>query len=104
MTTVPSLSEYRRTPGRKQTVQTLQLLHAFVGSPLAWRYGYELSRVTGLRHGTIYPQLERLESAGLLDSRWEASKGIGSRQRHMFRLTRSGIVAATDLLSKAGWC
>ncbi len=35
------------------------------------RYGFEVMKVTGLKSGTIYPLLRRLESSGLVESRWE---------------------------------
>ena len=83
--------------------QTLQLLLAFLGRPDEWRYGYELSRVTGLRHGTLYPQLTRLEASGLLEGHWEEEgKGPG-KPRHMYRLTEFGETAAAALLAQEGW-
>jgi PadR family transcriptional regulator, regulatory protein PadR len=40
-----------------------------------------------LSEGTVYPALYRLERAGLLTSRWDAS---GARKRRVYRVTRAG--------------
>jgi len=34
-------------------------------------YGFDIIDATGLRSGTVYPLLRRLEEAGLVRSRWE---------------------------------
>jgi DNA-binding PadR family transcriptional regulator len=33
--------------------------------PRAWQYGYELSQITELKSGTLYPILMRLSDRGL---------------------------------------
>ena len=50
-------------------IALLQELHTSGG----WLHGYELSRRTGLKPGTLYPLLERLSVRLLLESRWEDS-------------------------------
>ena len=69
---------------------TQHLLKAFLARPNEWRHGYELSTTTGLRHGTIYPQLLRLEAQGVLESFWEEDHKGRGRPRHVYRLTKSG--------------
>jgi len=57
------------------------------------RYGFDIMDTTGLPSGTVYPALRRLESEGLIDSRWEAEKDALAEQRparKYYRLTRSG--------------
>ncbi len=46
---------------------------AMVLQALDWgyRYGFDIADATGLRGGTVYPILRRLEDAGLVRSRWE---------------------------------
>ncbi len=39
-------------------------------SPRRWRYGYDLSKETGLKSGTLYPLLIRLSDQGLLEAEW----------------------------------
>ena len=77
--------------------QTLAVFRAFVGG--SWRYGYDLSRETGIRSGTLYPILMRLSGRGLLESRWEES--AGGRRRRSHRLTGAGIAYAEARLAEA---
>jgi len=46
--------------------QTLLVLDAFLERAEEWKYGYDLSRVTGLKSGTLYPILMRLVSRASL--------------------------------------
>lgn len=71
--------------------QTRALLARFAEQPQAWQYGYELSKVTGLGSGTLYPTLARLSEQGLLESEWRPSLQPGRPPRHAYRLTSSGI-------------
>ena len=48
--------------------QTLRLFAALLAEPARWRYGYDLSRETGLASGTLYPILMRLSAQQLLDN------------------------------------
>jgi DNA-binding PadR family transcriptional regulator len=62
-----------------------------------WRHGYDLSRRTGLKSGTLYPILMRLGDQGLLESRWEESERPGRPPRHAYRLTSEGVESARAL-------
>jgi len=73
--------------------QTLQVLGSFSQKPSRWRYGYELSRETGLKSGTLYPILMRLAKHELLETRWEQTEQ-GVPPRHTYRLTSKGIELA----------
>ncbi len=55
------------------------------------RYGYDLTKETSLRPGTLYPLLMRLADQGMLESQWEASPHPGRPARHAYRLTNLGI-------------
>jgi PadR family transcriptional regulator PadR len=69
-----------------QAIDTLAALRDEGG----WLHGYELSRRTGLKPGTLYPILERLALRGMLEGRWEQSP-LGKRPaRHAYRLTDIG--------------
>ena len=70
--------------------QTLRVLERFVERPTAWRYGYELSRETGLKSGTLYPILMRLAKYSLLETKWATTED-GVPPRHTYRLTPNGI-------------
>lgn len=73
--------------------QTLLLLERFLERPSAWRYGYELSRETGLKSGTLYPILMRLAEYSLLETKWVATEE-GVPPRHTYRLTSQGMELA----------
>ncbi|MCA1708308.1 MAG: PadR family transcriptional regulator [Actinobacteria bacterium] len=64
-------------------------------------YGFELSKITGLKSGTLYPILARLESAGWLCSGWESSDTPGRPRRRYYRLTGVGAAAADRHLANA---
>src|SRR5436190_22568691 len=77
--------------------QTRALLAALLDGPGAWRHGYDLSKETGLRSGTLYPLLIRLSEQGLLESRWQEAERPGLPPRHVYRLTASGVAFAREL-------
>jgi len=70
--------------------QTLLVLDAFLDQVDEWKYGYDLSRVTGLKSGTLYPILMRLSERKLLDTEWEKTEP-GRPPRHMYRFTPEGL-------------
>jgi len=77
--------------------QTLRVLERFVESPTAWRYGYELSRETGLKSGTLYPILMRLAKYSLLETKWVTTED-GVPPRHTYRLTPDGAAFVRSAL------
>jgi DNA-binding PadR family transcriptional regulator len=79
------------------SVQTRDLLIAMLQQPSAWHYGYELSKQTGLKSGTLYPLLIRLSDAGLLQSRWQEPERPGKPPRHAYQLTTNGLALARSL-------
>ena len=81
--------------------QTLRLFEALLADPARWRYGYDLSRETGLASGTLYPILMRLSGQQLLDTGWEAADEPGRPPRHTYRLTADGIELAQSRLAAA---
>lgn len=80
--------------------ETLQVLENFLARPAEWRYGYDLSRGTGLKSGTLYPILMRLEKHKLLEARWVTTEK-GVPPRHTYRLTPNGLELAQSRLSEA---
>jgi DNA-binding PadR family transcriptional regulator len=81
--------------------QTRDLLSTFLKDPKAWRHGYELSKETGLKSGTLYPILMRLSDQGLLESRWRDAEEPGRPPRHIYRLTIRGAAFARRLASES---
>src|SRR6059058_972027 len=86
---------------RKCSRQTLALLGALMEQPRTWQHGYELSKGTGLKSGTLYPILIRLSDQGLLDSRWKDAERPGRPPRHVYRLTASGLALAREQVKVA---
>jgi DNA-binding PadR family transcriptional regulator len=72
------------------------LLAAFLDRAQMWRHGYDLSKETGLRSGTLYPLLMRLSEQGLLEQRWQEAERPGLPPRHVYRLTASGLTLARE--------
>lgn len=83
------------------TLQVLTLLEALTDDLTAERYGFELSKATGLKSGTLYPILARLESAGWLSSGWESAEVTSRPRRRYYRLTGVGADAARRHLANA---
>lgn len=79
------------------SAQTRQLLEAMMRHPRNWQYGYELSKVTGLKSGTLYPLLMRLSDQGFLESCWQEPERVGRPPRHAYRLTSTGLELARSV-------
>jgi PadR family transcriptional regulator PadR len=87
-----------RTP--RISPETLRVLEKFVERPSDWHYGYELSRETGLKSGTLYPILMRFERCTWLEARWVVTED-GVPPRHTYRLTPNGLEWARTQLAEA---
>ncbi|WP_414689195.1 PadR family transcriptional regulator [Nocardioides sp. PD653] len=73
---------------------------ALLASPHSVHWGYELSRSTGVRAGTMYPILGRMLDSGWLHDGWEEPGSNGGRPpRRYYRLTEVGIAELTSLLA-----
>jgi PadR family transcriptional regulator, regulatory protein PadR len=81
---------------RRSSAHTLALFAVLTKRRQVWQYGYQLSQLTGLKSGTLYPILMRLCDRGLLESKWQPSPQRGRPPRHMYRLTDSGAVFARN--------
>lgn len=82
------------------TRQTLDILAVMSEDPLVERYGLEIAKATGLKSGTMYPSLARLEEAGILASRWEDvdARTVGRPRRRLYSLTAEGArIASLEL-------
>jgi DNA-binding PadR family transcriptional regulator len=66
------------------------LLAALLGAHGRWSYGYELASLTGIKSGTLYPLLIRLEAQGHLEAEWQQPAASGRPPRHAYRLTAAG--------------
>ncbi|HEX8573557.1 MAG TPA: helix-turn-helix transcriptional regulator [Allosphingosinicella sp.] len=85
------------------------LLAALAAAGREWSYGYELASLTGIRSGTLYPLLIRLEAQGYLDAEWQQPAAAGRPPRHAYRLTAAGRrlalaeAAGPDPAAARGW-
>ena len=76
--------------------QTRILLAAFLDRSRQWRHGYDLSKETGLKSGTLYPLLMRLCEQDLLEAMWQKPDRSGLPPRHAYRLTAQGLALAQE--------
>ena len=76
------------------------ILHAIADGN---RFGFEIMDATGLTSGTVYPALDKLESVGYLESRWEDAR-VARRDkrppRRYFDLTAAGARALATGLTR----
>ena len=86
--------------GVRMSPQTVLVVDALLLDHSEWRYGYDLSRATGLKSGTLYPILVRLAERKWLEARWEHA-GDDGKPRHMYRLTTEGRRAARAFVQRA---
>ena len=65
--------------------------------PLEWCYGYDLMKSTGIKSGTLYPILMRLDERDLLESKWLEPEHVGKPARHAYRLIEAGLKVAYEI-------
>jgi PadR family transcriptional regulator len=78
------------------------LVLAVLGSLAAEQYGYTLRKALGglgieIDEGTLYPLLRRLETQGLLESRW---KEEDRRPKRFYRLSPEGKAILKQLTAE----
>src|SRR5438045_6438763 len=79
------------------TYSTAVILHAVANGYL---YGFDITDITGVPGGTVYPALRRLEEAGYLTSKWEEPRIAQAEPRpprKYYELTPAG----RDVLAEA---
>ena len=85
---------------RRLSPQTLATLDVLMRAPEAWFYGLEIASATGLKSGSLYPILIRLDARGLVESRWLAPEKQGRPARHAYRITNAGRSAFRTATTK----
>lgn len=83
-----------RTPN--SSPHTRAVLTALAATHPRPSYGYDLSKATELKSGTLYPILQRLHEQGYLDAQWEDSPHPGKPPRHIYTLTPQGLTLARE--------
>lgn len=64
-----------------------------------FRHGFDIMDASGLKSGTVYPVLRRLEDAGMLRAKWEAVADARDAQRpprRYYQMTGAGMKALAD--------
>ncbi len=64
-----------------------------------FRHGFDIIDASGLKSGTVYPILRRLEDAGMLRARWESITDARDAQRpprRYYQVTGAGEQALRD--------
>ena len=86
--------------GLQMTVQTQAVLRVLLDDPLGEHYGLEIAQAAGLRSGSLYPILARLEREGWATSDWEQvnQRQVGRPRRRYYTLTPDGAVWAEQAL------
>jgi hypothetical protein len=84
-----------------QVLQVLQVLHALLADPTREKYGLELSKNSGIAHGTMYGILARLEDWGWLDNRLDYYADRATPPRRYYRLTSDGTEQARAAVEQA---
>jgi DNA-binding PadR family transcriptional regulator len=84
----------------RRSPQTALVLAEFLSDEQQWRYGYDISRNTGLKSGTLYPILMRLAEHRMLKTSWETAE-TGRPPRHMYKLTKDGLRTARAMVSES---
>lgn len=81
-----------RTRALSDSARTI--LAALLDARGGWSHGYDLARAAGVKGGTLYPLLIRLEGQGYLEAEWQQPPEGGRPPRHAYRLTASGVELA----------
>lgn len=95
------------------TKAAVKVLTIFLEHPAHDQYGFGLMRSTGVKGGSLYPILERLESVGWIEAHEEVidEHTEGRPRRRLYRLTGAGRREAKaalidfyrDLLPAPSW-
>ncbi len=73
------------------TLDLLILKTLALGPLHGWGIGQRIEQVSGVfrvKLGSLYPALQRLEDAGLIEAEWQQSEN--NRRARYYRLTRTG--------------
>jgi PadR family transcriptional regulator PadR len=89
------------TRRRALSAQARHLIATLIEEPQLWQYGYELSKRTGVKAGTLYPLLIRLCEQGVLEATWREADQLGRPPRHLYRLTPQGVEVGRETADRA---
>lgn len=84
------------TRSRSLSAPARNVLAIMAGAGARWCHGYELCRAAGIKSGTLYPLLIRLEAQAYLEAEWQEPAEPGRPPRHAYRLTAAGRQLALE--------
>ncbi|MBX3560718.1 MAG: helix-turn-helix transcriptional regulator [Sphingomonas sp.] len=84
------------TRNRSLSPHARALLAILAESGSRWAHGYDLCQRAGIKSGTLYPLLIRLEKQGYLEAEWQSPAEPGRPPRHAYRLTSTGRALALE--------
>jgi DNA-binding PadR family transcriptional regulator len=76
-------------------------LSCLLDAPLSGLHGYDISKRTGIKPGTLYPMLIRLAEQHYLDAVWQTEPAHGRPPRHIYQLTDEGRAFALQLRAQS---
>ena len=79
------------TRSRALSAHARNVLAILAEAAPGWCHGYELCRRAGIKSGTLYPLLIRLEAQDYLEAEWQEPAEAGRPPRHAYRLTAAGL-------------
>jgi PadR family transcriptional regulator PadR len=86
----------------RKTHATVQVAIALLESPSGRHWGYDLSKKSGVRSGTLYPMLTVMLDRGWLTDGWEDPQSIEGRPpRRYYEITDLGRAQLGALLADA---
>jgi PadR family transcriptional regulator PadR len=87
---------------RSLSLATLKVLRALFEGSATDHYGLALIERTGVKAGTLYPILSRLERDSWVEGEWEEinEAAAGRRRRRYYRLTGVGEKEARGILAE----
>ena len=81
---------------RSLSAPARNVLAIMAGAGARWWHGYELCQQAGIKSGTLYPLLIRLEAQHYLEAEWQQPAEAGRPPRHAYRLTAAGRQLAVE--------
>jgi PadR family transcriptional regulator PadR len=87
---------------RAPSLTTIKVLNAMLQDPIGDHYGLALIDATGVKSGSLYPVLRRLEEQRWVVGEWEDidEAAEGRRRRRYYKLTPDGLAVAIDLVTE----
>jgi PadR family transcriptional regulator, regulatory protein PadR len=88
----------------RKTYSLVQLAIALMSDPSGKHWGYQLSKMSGIRSGVMYPLLTRMLQEGWLEDGWEESDPSKKKKRpprRYYKLTNQGRIELGAIVQEA---